>query len=207
MRPTVNTTLRANRNAAAESQSDPVLYLRTFVRARGHGVVSRLCRPDLLAVLLARCTMPRSLQAARADPGADRRNPRQAVAGAHLHTDQFATRTLSRCVRGFRRTGRVDARPDLPADIRDGSRRQPAAIRRALEGILCADDYHRSRGLAVRARAAEPARGGSGNQAADRAADPGNRRPQAYRRRVAARQGSRRISQSRQEPICRWAEP
>ena len=64
----------------AEYRSDPVLHLRTFVRARGHGVVPGLCRTDLLAVLLARRALPRSLQAACADPGADLRNPRQTAA-------------------------------------------------------------------------------------------------------------------------------
>ncbi len=37
--------------------------------------------------------------------------------------DQFAARALSRRVRGFRRTGRTDARHDLSADLGDGSRR------------------------------------------------------------------------------------
>ena len=73
------------------------------------------------------------------------------------------------------------------------SRRQSAAIGRALEGILRADHHYRRRGVAVRAGAAEPACGGRGNKAADRTPDPGNRRAQAHRRRAAARQGGRRI--------------
>ena len=113
----------------AEHRSDPVLHLRAFVRARGHGVLPGLCRSDLLAVLLARRALPRSLQAACADPGAGLRDPRQAAAAADLCADQFAARTLSRRVRGFRRAGRADARPDLSADLGDGSRRQSAAIR------------------------------------------------------------------------------
>ena len=104
----------------AEYRSDPVLHLRAFVRARGHRVVPRLCRPDLLAVLFARRALPRSLQAACADPGAGLRNARQTAAAADLCADQFAARTLSRRVRGFRRTGRTDARPDLSADLGDG---------------------------------------------------------------------------------------
>ena len=52
-----------------------------------------------------------------------------------------------------------------------------AAVRRAVEGVLRADHHHRRGGVAVRAGAAEPARGGSRNPAADHAADPGNRRP------------------------------
>ena len=191
----------------AEPRGDPVLHLRAFVRARGHGVVPGLCRPDLLAVLLARRALPRSLQAACADPGAGFRNPRQAAAAADLRADQFAARALSRRVRGFRRAGRADARHDLSADLGDRSRRQSAAVRRAVEGVLRADHHHRRGRLAVRAGAAEPARGGRGNQAADHAADPGNRRPQAHRRRIAARQGSRGIRQSRQEPLCRRPEP
>ena len=39
---------------------------------------------------------------------------------ADLRADQFAARTLSRRLRGFRRPGRTDARPDLSADIGDG---------------------------------------------------------------------------------------
>jgi purine-cytosine permease-like protein len=42
----------------AEPHGDPVLHLRAFVRAGGYGIVSRLCRPDLLAMLLARCALP-----------------------------------------------------------------------------------------------------------------------------------------------------
>ncbi|MGY3151510.1 purine-cytosine permease-like protein [Bradyrhizobium elkanii] len=42
----------------AEHRVDPVLHLRACVRARGHGFLPRLCRPDLLAVLLARRTLP-----------------------------------------------------------------------------------------------------------------------------------------------------
>ena len=53
---------------------DPVLHLRAFVRAGGHGVMPGLCRTDLLAVLLARRALPRSVQAACADPGAGRRD-------------------------------------------------------------------------------------------------------------------------------------
>ena len=51
----------------AEPRGDPVLHLRAFVRAGGHGLLPRLCRADLLAVLLARRALPRSLQAACAD--------------------------------------------------------------------------------------------------------------------------------------------
>ena len=51
----------------AEPRSDPVLYLRAFVRAGGHGLLPGLCRPDLLAVLFARRALPRSLQAACAN--------------------------------------------------------------------------------------------------------------------------------------------
>ena len=43
--------------------------------------------------------------------------------------------------------------------------------------------------------------------AADHAADPGNRRAQAHRRRTAARQGSRRSRQPRQEPLRRRPQP
>src|ERR1700730_7020998 len=98
----------------AKSRIDPVLYLRTFIRARGHGVVSRLCRPDLLAVLFARCALPRPLQAACADSVPDCRNPRRAAAEAHLRPDQFAARALSRRLRHIRRAGWTDARHDIP---------------------------------------------------------------------------------------------
>ena len=94
----------------AEPRSDPVLYLRAFVRARGHGLLPGLCRPDLLAVLFARRALPRSLQAACADPGAGVGDARQTAAAADLRPDQFAARALSRRVRGFRRAGRADAR-------------------------------------------------------------------------------------------------
>ena len=191
----------------AESRGDPVLYLRAFVRAGGHGLLPGLCRADLLAVLFARRALPRSLQAACADPGADLGNPRQTAAAADLCPDQFAARALSRRVRGLRRPGRADARPDLSADLGDRQCRQRPAVRRALEGLLRADDHHRRRGVAVRAGAAEPARGGRGNPAANHAADPGNRRPQAHRRRTAARQGSRGIRQSGEEPLRRRPKP
>ena len=41
----------------AKSSIDPVLYLRAFVRAGGHGLLPRLCRADLFTVLLARRTL------------------------------------------------------------------------------------------------------------------------------------------------------
>ena len=81
---------------------DPVLHLRAFVRAGGHGVLPGLCRPDLFAVLFARRPLPRSLQAACADPGAGVRDARQTAAAADLCADQFAVRALSRRLRGFR---------------------------------------------------------------------------------------------------------
>ena len=107
--------------AQAEAQlagprGDPVLHLRAFVRAGGHGLLPRLCRADLLAVLLARCALPRSLQAACADPGAGGGDVGQIAAAADLRPDQLPARALSRRVRGLRRTGRADARPDLSAD-------------------------------------------------------------------------------------------
>src|SRR4029078_3257854 len=88
----------------AEPRGDPVLYLRAFVRAGGHGLLPGLCRPDLLAVLLARTALPRSLQApcARRRPGLG--HARETVAGADLYADQFAVRAISRRVRGIRRT-------------------------------------------------------------------------------------------------------
>ena len=107
----------------AEYGSDPVLHLRAFVRARRHRLLSRLRRADLLALLFARRALPRSLQAACADPGAILRNPRQTVAATDLRPDQFAARTLSRRVCDFCRPGRTDARPDLSADLGDGTRR------------------------------------------------------------------------------------
>src|SRR5258708_29204879 len=111
-----------------------MLHLRAFVRTRGHRVMSRLRRPDLLAVLFARRALPRSLQAACADPGTGFRDAGQTAAAADLRPDQFAARTLSRRLRGFRWASGTDARPDLSADICDGSRRQSAGVRRAVEG-------------------------------------------------------------------------
>ena len=124
-----------------------------------------------------------------------------------LRADQLAARALSRRVRGFRRPGRADAGADLPADLGDDARRRLRAVGRAVEGVLCAHHHHRRGGVAVRAGAAEPPRGGSGNAAADHAADPGNRRAQAHRRRTAARQGSRRGRQPGQEPLCGGPQP
>ena len=54
----------------AERRSHPMLYLRTYVRTGGHGLLPRLCRADLLAVLFARRALSRSLQTARAHSGA-----------------------------------------------------------------------------------------------------------------------------------------
>ena len=184
-----------------------MLYLRAFVRAGGHGLLPGLCRPDLLAVLFARRALPRSLQAACADWRAGVGDAGQDAAGADLRPDQFPARALSRRVRGIRRPGRADARADLPADVGDDCGRQSPSVRRAVEGVLCADHHHRRGGVAVRAGATEPPRGGSGNAAADHAADPGNRRAQAHRRRTAARQGSRGIRQPRQEPLRGGPEP
>ena len=99
----------------AEHRGDPVLYLRAYVRAGGHGLLPGLCRPDLLAVLLARRALPRSLQAACADPGAGIGDAGQAAAAADLCPHQLPARALSRRVRGLRRPGRAGARPDLPA--------------------------------------------------------------------------------------------
>ena len=101
----------------AEPRGDPVLHLRAFVRAGGHGLLPGLCRADLLAVLFARRALPRSLQAACADPGAGVGDARQDAAEADLRADQLAARALSRRVRGLRGAGRADARADLSADI------------------------------------------------------------------------------------------
>src|SRR6185369_8207122 len=84
----------------AEPRSHPVLYLRAFVRAGGHGLLPGLCRPDLLAVLLAGCALPRSLQAACANPGPGIGDIGKTAAAADLCADQFAARALSRGVRG-----------------------------------------------------------------------------------------------------------
>ena len=191
----------------AEPRSDPVLYLRAFVRAGGHGLLPRLCRADLLAVLFARRPLPRSLQAARANRRAGVGDAGQDAAGADLRPDQLAVRALSRRVRGIRRPRRADARADLSADVGDDSGRRFPAVRRAVEGVLRAHHHHRRGGVAVRAGAGEPPRGGSGNAAADHAPDPGNRRAQAHRCRTAARQGSGGIRQPRQEPLCGRPEP
>ena len=174
----------------AESRSDPVLYLRAFVRAGGHGLLPGLCRADLLAVLFARRPLPRPLQAACAHRRAGVGDAGQAVAGADLRPDQLAVRALSRRVRGVRRPRRADARADLSADVGDGCGRQSPAVRRAVEGVLRAHHHHRRGGVAVRAGATKPPRGGGGNAAADHAPDSGNRRAQAHRCRAAARQGS-----------------
>ena len=96
---------------------------------------------------------------------------------------------------------------DLSADLGERAGRPAAGFRRAVEGVLRAAHDHRRGRLAVRAGAAEPPRRGSRDAAADHAADPGNRRAQAHRRRAAARQGSRRIRQPRQEPLRRGPEP
>ena len=176
----------------AESRIDPVLHLRTLVRARGYGLLPGLCRADLFAVLFARRTLPRSLQAARADRRPVVGNAGQDDAEADLCPHQLAARALSRRIRGVGGTGRADARADLSADHGDREYRR-GAVGRALESLLRAHDHHRRRGVAVRAGATEPPRGGGGNKAPDRAADHRNRRPQAHRRRVAARQGSRGV--------------
>ena len=101
----------------AEHRGDPVLHLRAHLRARGHGVVSGLCRPDLLAVLLARRALPRPVQAACAGAGAVVGDARQTVAATDFRADQFTARSLSRRVRGLCWPGRIDARPDLSADV------------------------------------------------------------------------------------------
>src|ERR1700744_3643391 len=95
-----------------------------------------LPRPDLLAMLLPRCALPRSLQAACAVSGPDHRNARRPPAESDLCPGQFAARALSRRVRDFRRVGRIDARPDLSADRCRCYLRQSATLRRALEGVL-----------------------------------------------------------------------
>ena len=154
----------------AEPAVDPVLHLRALVRAGGHGLLPRLCRPDLLAVLLARCALPRSLQAACADRRAGVGDARKDSAAADLYADQFAVRALSRRVRDLCRSRRADARADLSADLGDRAARHAAVVRRAVEGVLCAHHHHRRGGVAVRAGAAEPARGRSRDAAADHAA-------------------------------------
>ena len=184
-----------------------MLYLRAFVRAGGHGLLPRLCRPDLFAVLFARRALPRSLQAACANWRAGVGDAGQDAAGADLRPDQLAVRALSRGVRSIRRPRRADARADLPADLSDGCGGQSPSVRCAVEGVLCAHHHHRRGGVAVRAGATEPPRGRGGNAAADRALDPGNRRAQAHRCRAAARQGSGGIGQPRQEPLCGGPEP
>ena len=108
----------------AESRIDPVLYLRAFVRAGGHGLLPRLCRADLLAVLFARRPLPRPLQAARTNWRAGLGDAGQAVAGADLRPDQLAVRALSRGVRGIRWPRWADARADLSADVGDDCGRQ-----------------------------------------------------------------------------------
>ncbi len=55
-----------------------LLHLRDRLRARGHGAMSGLFRPDLLAVLFARNPLPRLLQA-----GGEARQPARRLARAH----------------------------------------------------------------------------------------------------------------------------
>ncbi len=115
----------------AEHRGNPVLHLRAHLRAGGYDLLPGLCRADLLAVLLARRALPRSLQAACANTGAGVGDAGQAAAATDLRQDQFAARTLSRRVRGLRWPGRADARPDLSADFVQRARRQAAGLRRA----------------------------------------------------------------------------
>ena len=132
---------------------------------------------------------------------------RQIVTAANFRSDQFTARSLSRRVRRLCWPGRIDARPDLSADVGQRTLRQAARIRCAVEGIFRTDHHHRRCRMVVRAGAAEPPRGGRRNAEADHALDPGNRRPQAHRRQAAARQGSRRVRQPRQEPLRRRPQP
>src|SRR5581483_12498437 len=109
-----------------------------------------------LAVLLARCTLPRPLQTARSYPVASVREPRQAATAADLRPDQLPWRALSWRVRDLRRVSRADAQSDLSSDRGERRRRPTPRLGRALEGLLCALDHHRRRRLAVRAGATKP---------------------------------------------------
>jgi len=128
---------------------------------------------------------------ARADPGAGRRNL------GKLLPEPIYTRINSQLghylgVSRFPRTGRADARLIYLQTSATVHRRQPAAIRRALEVFFALTIISR-RGLAVRARAAEPARGGSGNQAADHAAD---QEIDAHKRTDAELQRAKEVAES-----------
>ncbi len=142
---------RKPKRAWREHGSDPVLYLRTFVRARGHGALPGLCRPDLLTVLLARCALPRSLQAACADRRTDVGDVRQIAAGADPGPAQLAARPLSWRVHDRCRPRRPDAGTDLSADLRRIAGRQCAGLGSAVESVLRAGDHHRRGGMAIRA--------------------------------------------------------
>ena len=158
-------------------------------------------------MLLARCALPRFVQTACAGAGAVRRRARQDLAAADLSADQLAVRPLHRRVRGLRGPRRAGAGADLSPDLGQRAWREHARLQRALEGVLLAQHHHRRRGLAVRAGAAEPTGRRGRDPAPDHAADPGDRRAQAHRRRAPARQGNRRIRQPRQEPLRGGPEP
>ena len=79
----------------AGQDDDPLLHLRTQVRARRHGAVSGLFRPDLLALLLARRALPRPLQAGRAPARPDRRRARRGLAALDHGAADLARRPLS----------------------------------------------------------------------------------------------------------------
>ncbi len=117
---------------------------------------------------------------------------------------------LARYLAGFcdiDRAARAHARIDLPANGVGQRGRESPTRDGAVACFLRARDRHLHRRLAFRARAAEPPRRRGGDAAPDEAADEGDRRPQAHRQGIAARQRGGGSGEPRQEPICGGPQP
>jgi hypothetical protein len=163
--------------------------------------------PYLLALLLARCALRRSLQAAcapkRTNLGGNRRSP--PVDGAR--PSEQPARTLPRYAFGHDGPIRPRALSHLPTGperaYRQRGRVRSGAVARVFRELHHPVDRHLARG----ARAGEPARGGRGVETADRAAHEGDRSPSAHGRGAAESQGGGGGRQSRQEPVRRGPEP
>ncbi|MFC7610256.1 purine-cytosine permease family protein [Teichococcus aestuarii] len=171
-------------------------HLRARLRAARHGLLPRLHRPHLFALLHARRPLRRWLQAACPALGADHDAAARRPAGGRDAGADHAGRLLHGGVPGLRR----HHQPRLPRHPRADAG-QPASRHRLLEGLLRARRHRRHRRLDAGAGAPVPPRGAGGDAPADQPADERDPRPQAHRRRLAEGQGGGRARQPGQEPL------
>ncbi len=177
--------------------------LHPRVRTRGHEPLPGLCGADLLALLLARRALPRSLQTPGEGAGPGNRGRESAAAPRPRGPAQPRYRAVFRYLSAVR--GR-----DQPCSAVDRFRGRQHRLSGQGRGRSHAvgrlrDPVHRvgDPGLVLCPGGREPPRRRGGDRPADRSAAAGDRGASANGCGAATGQGRGRGRQSRQKPLCR----